>query len=222
MASIAVYGIRHLALVDAVLLENTGVLFIPLIASVWQGQKITPYSFFTLALGFLAVFFLLKPKLDVLHFASFASIGTGLSVAITTVSISKLSKTEHLLAILFYFNLFSGAVSFIPCLYTWESTPTMASFFFLASLFLFISFFGVLSQYAMTKAYSLIPPHVAGNFADFGVLFSAFFGWLLWEESLSMMQVLGGGLLIGTGLLMIRKNQLRTSIEKTLLAPKDE
>jgi drug/metabolite transporter (DMT)-like permease len=217
----SVYGIRHLALVDAVLLENTGVLFIPLVAWAWHRQKITAYYFFILALGFLAVFFLLKPKLDILHLASFASIGTGLAVSITTVSISKLSKTDHLLAILFYFNLFSGALSLIPCLYTWESTPTMASFSFWLP-FLLISFFGVLSQYAMIKAYSLIPPHVAGNFAYFGVLFSAFFGWLLWEESLSGMQVLGGGLLIGTGLLMIRKNQLRTSIEKTVLAAKDE
>jgi drug/metabolite transporter (DMT)-like permease len=211
----SVYGIRHLALVDAVLLENTLPLFIPLIAWGWRGQKVTPYSMFILAVGFLAVFFILKPKLDILHWASLASIATGFLAAITTVSITKLSTTEHLLAILFYFNLFSGAIAFIPCAYTWESIPSIASFSFWLP-FVLISFFGVLFQYAITRAYSLIPSHVAGNFAYFGVLFSALLGWLIWEESLSVNQILGAGLLIGTGLLMIRENQRRASIEKTL------
>jgi drug/metabolite transporter (DMT)-like permease len=217
----SVYGIRHLALVDAILLEYTLPLFVPLIAWVWQGQKITAYSCFILILGFSALFFLLKPKLDFLHLASFASIGTGLMSAITTVSINKLSKTEHLLAILFYFNVFSGALTLIPCLYTWESMPSTYSFSFWLP-FVFISFFGVLFQFAIIKAYSLLPAHVAGNFAYFGVLFSALFGWLIWREAMSAMQILGAVLLIGSGLLMIRENQRRTSLDKASLAPKEE
>lgn len=217
----SVYGIRHLTLVDATLLENTLPLFIPLITWVWYGQKVTPYILFILALGFLAVFFILQPKLDILHLASLASIATGFTAAITTVCISKLSTTEHLVAILFYFNLFSGAVAFIPCVCTWESTLPMTTLSFWLP-FVLISLFGVLFQYAITRAYSLIPSHVAGNFAYFGVLFSAFFGWLIWEESLSVNQVLGAGLLIGTGTLMIRENQRRARLEKALLATKNE
>lgn len=219
----SVYGIRHLALVDAVLLESTLSLFIPVIAWMWRGQKITAYSCFILMVGFSALFFLLQPKLDILHLASFASLGTGLTAAITKVSISKLSKTEHLFAMLFYSNLFSGTLTLIPCLYlyNWNNMLSACSLFFCLP-FVFISFFSVLFQYAGTRAYSLLPAHVAGNFAYFAILFSGLFGWLIWQETLSMMQIFGGTLLIGSGLFMIHENRRRSAFGKALLVPLDE
>lgn len=206
----SVYGIRHLTLVDAVLLENTLPLFIPLVAWVWLKQKISVSSCCILVLGFCSVFLILRPKLDILHLASFASVGTGLASATTAVIISRLSKTEHPLTILFYFNLFSLAISIMPCLYTWKGLPPFSFSFWLP--FVFISFFGVLFQYAITRAYSLAMPYIAGNFSYFGVLFSALIGWLFWQEGLSPMKILGGVLLVGSGLLMIRENQRRTSL----------
>ena len=79
--------------------------------------------------------------------------------------------------------------------------------------FVFVSFFGVLFQYSITRAFGLILPHVAGSFAYFGVLFSAIVGWLFWQEALSLVQILGGALLIGSGLMMIRENRRRVSLE---------
>lgn len=67
--------------------------------------------------------------------------------------------------------------------------------------------FGVAGQYAMTRAYSLIYPHVAGGFFYLSVLFSALLGWLVWNESIRTAQVLGGALLVGSSLLMLRENR---------------
>ncbi len=208
----SVYGIRHLALVDAILLENTLPLFIPIIAWIWYGKKMATYSFLILILGFCALFFLLKPNLDILHLASFASIGTGFASAMTAVSINRLSKTEHPLAILFYYNLFAGILALGPCLYTWEGFPPLSFSFWLP--FVIISLFGVLFQFAITRAYSLVSPHIAGNFVYFSVLFSALFGWMIWSEKLSLLQIVGGGLLIISGLLMIRENRREEVLNK--------
>jgi drug/metabolite transporter (DMT)-like permease len=205
----SVYGIRHLALVDAILLENTLPLFIPLIAWVWHKQKITLKSFFILLLGFSSLFFLLKPELNIVHLASLASIGAGFASAMSAMSVRTLSKTEHPIAILFYFNAFAGALALVPLAYTWEGMPSWSASFWLP--FLLISVFGVLFQYAMNRAYSLISPHVVGNFVYFQVLFSAFFGWTIWHEHVNAMQVLGGILLIGSGFLMIRENKQKTT-----------
>ncbi len=216
----SVYGIKHLALVDAVLLESTLPLFVPLVAWAWYGKKITASSFFILILGFAAVFILLQPKLNVLHLASLASIGAGLCSAITAVSIGKLSTTEHPIAFLFYFNVFSAALTAIPCVCTWESNFPMDSFSFWLPFGL-ISLCGVLYQYAIIKAYSLIPLHITGNLSYFEVLFGALFGWWIWAEPLSASQIFGGGILIGSGLLMLRRNQ-QDSAQKTVASSNKE
>jgi drug/metabolite transporter (DMT)-like permease len=212
----SVYGLKHLALVDAILLENTISLFIPLIVWVWYREKITLHSCFALILGFFSLFFILKPTFDMFHLASLASIATGFICALTAVSIKPLSKTDHPFAILFYFNLFSGLLSVVPSIPHWESTPFLSSWW----IFVLISFFGVLFQYAITRAHSLIGSHIVGGFAYFSILFSALFGWLFWQETLSGIQVFGAGLLIGSGLLILHQN--RKSSQEELVDSKSE
>lgn len=206
----SIYGIRHLALVDAVLLENTLPLFVPLVIWIWHGQKISPFCYFILGLGFVSLCFLLNPKGDVFHWASLFSLATGLLAAITAVSIRQLAKTDSPITILFYFNLFAGLAAIGPCLYTWEGSPPLSlAFWWPLAL---VSLCGVLFQYAITKAYSLIPSHVAGGFSYFGVLFSALFGFFIWGEALEWSQIAGGILLILAGILMMRESARATQI----------
>ncbi len=214
-ACCSVYGIKNLVLVDALLLENTMPLFIPLILWIWHRQKINLYSFFILFIGFSSVFFLLKPKLNILHIASFASLATGLFSAISTVCIKTLAKTESPIAIYFYYNVFAGTLAFCLCAYSWEGPPSIPLPFWLPLVL--NSVLGVLFQYSIIQAYSLISPHIVGGFAYFGILFSALLGWLIWQEPLDMFQIIGGGLLVGSGLLMILESRRKTLSEQQSL-----
>jgi len=203
----SVYGITHLLLVDALLLENTMALFIPVVLWVWHRQKITLTSWGILFLGFSSLFFLLKPSLHILHVASFASLATGLLSAVSTVSINTLSKTESHSTMLFYFNIFSGSAALALCAYSWDGLPSMSFSMVFWLPLLLNSLCGLLFQYTIIRAYSLISPHVVGCFAYFGILFSALFGYLYWQEPLSPLKIIGGALLIGSGLLMILENK---------------
>ena len=195
----SVYGLQHLKLVNVALLENTFPLFVPLVTWTWYRQKVSSYSWCLLLLGFFSIFFILGSKFDILYLASLASLGSAFFSAIIAVAIHTLSKTNHPLAILFYFNLFGGGLSLIPLLFTWRGTSELPTFWW---PLLLISFTGVLYQYAMNRAFSLLSPHVAGNFTYFSVLFSAVLGWLIWDEVLTMMQICGGILLVGVGVMV--------------------
>jgi drug/metabolite transporter (DMT)-like permease len=211
----SVYGITHLLLVDALLLENTMGLFIPVILWIWHRQKISLPSWLILFLGFSSLFFLLKPKLHILHIASFASLATGLLAAISTVTINVLSKTESPSAMVFYFNVLRGPIALALCAYSWDGFPTLSiSPTFWLPLFM-NSVCGLLFQYAVIRAYSLISPHIVGSFAYFGILFSALFGYVLWNEPLDSIQIFGGMMLIGSGLMIILENK-RSTIPKEL------
>ncbi|MBS0606979.1 MAG: DMT family transporter [Verrucomicrobia bacterium] len=208
----SVYGIRHLALVDAIILENSLPLFIPIVVWIWHKEKISAGSWTALFIGFSSLFFLLKPQLNVMHLASLASIGAGLATAVSSVSIKTLSKTESPITILFYFYLISSLITLYPCCKNWENIPANFSFWW---PFVLISVFGVLFQYAITKAYALVPAHIVGSFVYFSVLYSAILGWLIWQEKFDSMQICGAVLLIGAGLYILRSDRRIKTLKKS-------
>ncbi len=203
----SVYAVRNLALVDVILLENTVPLFIPLIVWVFLGEKIAGKSWVILLLGFSSLLFLLNPTFDLIHLGSLAAMGAAFASGGSAVTVNVLAKKDSAIAILFYFNAFGCCLSFFPLLYTWEGMPTLSFFY----PFLIISLFGVAAQYAMTRAYSLIQPHLAGSFFYLSVLFSALLGWVGWNEPITLAQGLGGTLLIGSSLLMLRVSRQKAS-----------
>src|SRR5579862_8058328 len=210
----SVYGITHLLLVDALLLENTMGLFIPVILWIWHRQKISLASWLILFLGFSSLFFILKPKLNILHVAGFASLATGLLSAISTVAINTLSKTESPSTMFFYFNIFTGSIAVALCAYSWDGFPVLSISPTFWLPLLMNSLCGLLFQFTIIRAYSLISPHIVGSFAYFGILFSALFGYVLWNEPLDSIQIFGGMILIGSGLLIILENKRSTISEK--------
>lgn len=207
----SVYGIRKLALVDIVLLESSFPLFIPLVLWIWHRKTITRQAWVILFLGFMTLFFLTKPSFDFGYLASVAGLSIAFLSAVTLVSVSTLSTTESSVSILFYYYLFSGLLVSIFCIYTWDGMPVVPSQLWWP--FILHSLFGVFFQYSVVRAYGLIASHFVGGFSYFGILFSALFGWVIWNEPLDTIQIIGAILLIGLGILMIRERGRKSFVE---------
>ncbi len=203
------YGIKHLALADALLLQYTLPLFIPLSLWIFYRKGITRKSGGILCLGFFSLCFLLKPDFDVLHLASLASLCVGFFGSIMAVSLHDLSKTDHVVAILFYSTLIAGGLTTAPYLLSWEHVPLSTFLMYIVP----ISLIGVVHQYMITRAYALCSPHVVGGFIYFSVLFGAFFGWMLFGEMIDSIKIFGGVLLVLSGLLMVRENNVKAVVE---------
>jgi drug/metabolite transporter (DMT)-like permease len=212
------YGVKHLALVDAVLLQYTFPLFISLMLLIFYKRRISLSENCALLIGFSSVFFLLKPQLDIFHLASFAPLGAALASAALAISLYELVKTEHVIAILFYCTLIPGCFCVVPFIYSRESIPSSVIWIYL----ILSSFLGVIYQYLMAKAYSLISPHIVGSFSYFCVLFCTLFGWLIWNETLDGMKIIGGILVVACGLLMVYKNHRKIIVEKNFSADNSE
>ena len=208
----SIYGIKHLALADAILLQYTLPLFIPLVYWIFYRKKVSAKAVCLLFVSFVSLFFLLKPTFDIFHLASFASLSVGILGAMMAVTLHELSKTEHTIAILFYSTLIAGSISAIPCIHSWEQVP-----FSVLWIYIFpISVLGLIHQYLITRAYTLAAPYLIGGFLYFCVLFSALFGWLIWGETMGGMEILSSILLVLCGVLMVRENNPKTAITKEL------
>jgi len=200
--ALSTYGIKNLTLADSILLETTIPLFIPLIFWAWFRQRISTGAVFILLMGFFSLFLLLKPKLDILHLAVLAPLGMAFLTATTSTFIHVLSKTEHPIALLFYYYCFCGFLTFFPFIASWEGVAPSSWIYFVL-----ISIFGVLFQVTNILAFRTLPIHVAGNFIYFAVFYGVLFDWLFWNASLSMSQILGGSLLILSGIFIARENK---------------
>lgn len=199
------YGIQKLDLVDAILLENTLPFFTPLIVFFWGGHKISRQRLVALIIGFIGVYFILEPELDLFHFAALSSLAAGFLAALSKVCIHQLSKTETKTAILFYFLLISTIVSAYPLYYHWEHVPTVSTWFYLIIIGVLFTLF----QFLLTQAYGLAMPNTICGLSNLVIVFSIIWGSLLLGEKIDRNTLIGSITIIITGLYIIRQNKSR-------------
>ncbi len=151
-----------------------------------------------LVLGFLGVIFVLKPKFDFANTAGYIALNAGLLSSIAFAAVNRLSKTEPMLRILFYFFMIGLVVSIFPMMAAWESFPSY--------LWGYVAIIGVgsfLFQVFMTKSYSHLPATQAAALGYFSIMFSGILGWLVWKDVPGLLEIGGMVLIIGSGLYVI-------------------
>jgi len=193
------YAIAHLPLAEAVLLNYTAPLFIPLAALLWVGESFRKQLWWPIGIGFIGIALILKPGLSLLAPIALIGLAAGLFSALAMAGIRKLTDTEPAIRVVFYFSLTSTLVAAVPLFWSWQ-TPSANLWF---PLFL-IGVLSTVAQVLMTRAYAHAPAAQIGPFLYAIVLFAALFGWALWEEVPDRLSFAGTLLVIVAGVLTIR------------------
>ena len=191
------FALGKMVLADAVLLNYSSPLFIPLIAWLWIGEKppwiIIPASI----LGIIGIAFIVKPGGDgLVSFPALIGALSGVLAAAAMVSIRRLSRTEPTIRIVFYFSLLATIISAIPLAWGWK---TVSPHTWLAMLG--AGTFAVIGQLGLTRAYSLATAARVGAFTYTSVVFAAGIGWVFWNEAPDLFSVFGAVLVVGTCIL---------------------
>jgi drug/metabolite transporter (DMT)-like permease len=192
------YAIAHLPLAEAVLLNYTAPLFIPLAALLWVGERFSRKLWWPIGIGFVGIVFILKPGQSLLAPIAVIGLASGLFSALAMAGIRKLTNTEPAIRVVFYFSLTSTLVAALPLTWRWQ-TPA-------ADLWLPLILIGVLStlaQILMTRGYAHAPAAQVGPFLYAIVVFAGLFGWALWQEIPDWLSLVGTLLVILAGILAI-------------------
>ena len=193
------YAIGHLPLADAVLLNYTLPLFIPLVESLWLGEPFPLRLAAPLGLGFLGVMIVLPPGRGLITAAAGLGLLGGLLSAVAQTGVRELTKTEPTVRIVIYFALMGTSISALGLPFVWVS-PAPA----LWLVIVLLGFSATTGQLLMTKAYSFAPASQIGGFVYTGVIFAALMDWLRLGHTPTLRFFAGATLVIASGALMFR------------------
>ncbi len=192
------YALSQLQLADGMLLKMTAPLFMPLIALVWLGEALRKAILFALLVGFLGVILVLNPEGEFSRVALVGLLGGALA-ALAKVTLRRLGRSEPSVRVVFYFALLSTLVSTLPMFWHWQN-PDLSQW----GLFALVGLMGTLGQLCMTRGYAIAKAAAISPFTYASVLFGAAYGYLFWDESLSLQFIVGALLIAAAGILALR------------------
>lgn len=186
------YALHHLHLADAVLLNYSAPLFIPLIAWLWL-REVPPWIILPVTLlGMVGIVLIIRPGgEELLSVPALVGAASGVLAAAAMVSIRRISGTESTPRIVFYFSFFSTLVSTVPLLWAWQTPGGVA-----LSLMILAGVMALIGQLCLTQAYALAPAARVGAVTYISVVFAGLIGWAVWSERPDALGISGAALVV--------------------------
>jgi drug/metabolite transporter (DMT)-like permease len=200
------YAIARIGLSEAILLNYSLPLFMPLIARAWLREQVPTRLWRALALGFLGILLILRPGAGVFRPAAVAALVAAVLAALAQVGVRRLTQTEPITRIVFYFALISTVVSGVPLFRAWTSPHRTVWPVLLA-----LGILATLAQLVMTRAYAHAPAAQVGPFIYSAVVFAGLMDWWLWGHVPDAAFVAGAVLVCAAGILALRSMGSNTS-----------
>lgn len=189
----------RLHLAEAVLLNYTAPLFIPLVALLWLREPVPRLLLLGIGVGFAGVLFILRPTPALFQPAALVGLFSGMLAATAMVGIRRMSGIEPARRVVFYFTGLSTAIAAIPAWLTWQ--PLAPRHW---ALLAGAGALATVGQLAMTRAYQAAPAAQVGPFTYAAVPFAGLYGFLLWGERPGWLSLVGMVLVISGGVLALR------------------
>jgi len=193
------FAIARLRLADAVLLNQSMPLFIPLVERAWLGERIPRRLWGVLALGFAGLLLILRPGTGVFEPAALVGLASAVFASISQVGIRRLTRTEPVARIVFYFGLVASVVALPPAAWWWK-TPSADTW----AVLLLMGVFATVGQFTLTRAYLHAPPASVGPFLYAGPVFAGLLDWLIWNRLPDAPFVVGAAVVVLAATLALR------------------
>jgi len=191
------WAVHQMKLVDAVLLVNAAPLFIPIVAFLWNRTPVTLPVALSLLIGFVGVVLIIRPGPEMLtNPSALIALSAALFSAIALVSVNKLSGHNQPDTILFYYFLI-GSVATLPFAVAQWSMPTPHEWWLLIGVGVFMA----LAQLLIILAYQHATASQIAPFNYSVVIFSGLIGWIVWQNELDLLSILGIVLVCAGGIL---------------------
>jgi len=193
------YALRFISLTDALVLNNTFPLFVPLVALIHSRVRTSRQVWLGIIVGFIGVLLVLQPGIHVFQPYSLIALGSGIFSAIAVVMIRHLTKTVSTLQILFYYFVFNTAATAIVLPFKWESLTSEVLL-----LLLGVGICGALYQLFSTLSFAKAPVRIISPILSIAMVSVGLLAdFIVWGDSPNMWGLIGIACIVVGGTLSI-------------------
>lgn len=206
------YTIANMPLVDANILVNLSPVFSLILSAIFLKDKLQAKMYYVLPIIFLGAIFTINPfGYSTYSTAALFGIAAAIFSGAAGVCIRFLSKKHHSYEIILYFMATATVIS-VPLMWNEFVVPTLIEWFFLLS----IGLISLLAQIFLTRAFTHENVVLVEVVRYIGIIFNAFWGFVIWSEIPQWYVIFGGALIISGCVMLSTKlgNRFNSKTEK--------
>ena len=192
-----IFGLGALPLSEAITITYAAPLFVTALSGPLLGEKVGVRRWSAVAIGFIGVLVMMRPGGDVNPGALVLLFGT-LCFAFVVIITRHISKTEHSVAIVFYFSLAAVAAGAAAMPWFWV-TPQGVEWLMLVV----IGVLGGVTQVLLAMAIKEAPVSVTMQLNYLALVIAAGLDIAVWGVWPSTTTVAGAALIVATGLFIV-------------------
>lgn len=198
-----IFGIKYLLLSENIAIAHSAPIIAALLAVPILGEKIGIHRMLAIVIGFIGVIVIVKPGTDLFQLKSLLPIGSAFFMASVYLTTRSLMNTESSTSIVFYYSfalLFTSLI-FFPSDFVIPDTFNLI-------LALSLGIMGSMGHYFMSQAARHADVAVTSPFEYSSFIFVGLMGYLFFYEIPSQSVVLGGSLIILSGVYVAYRERL--------------
>ena len=198
-----IFGIKYLLLSENIAIAHSAPIIAALLAVPILGEKIGIHRMLAIVIGFIGVLVIVKPGTDLFQLKSLLPIGSAFFMASVYLTTRSLMNTESSTSIVFYYSfalLFTSLI-FFPSDFVIPDTFNLI-------LALSLGIMGSMGHYFMSQAARHADVAVTSPFEYSSFIFVGVMGYLFFYEIPSQSVVLGGMLIILSGVYVAYRERL--------------
>ena len=182
------YAIPLISLTTAVVLQWTSPLF---------KEKVSPFLFICIGVAFTGTILIISPSLEAIEINALYALISGILSAIAYLSIRQLRSTATSESVVFWFAIFCVIFS-LP--FSVKELLTISTYEI--QVLIGVGITAGIGQIGMTKAYRAAKAAYIGAFSYSTVVVSWIYGFFIFNEILSIWDMVGTLLIVGSGIFL--------------------
>lgn len=191
---------------DVATLLFTAGLITTLLSALWLKERVGPYRWAAVLLGFVGAAIAAAPSGDAWEFRGvvYALLSALIGGGIVNIMLRKLGSTEHSMTTTFY-TLLTGFVFTAPYVILYGHVPDLHSFTLLAGCGL-ASFLILMSK---TQAFRYAEASLLSPVQYTMIIWATLMGWLIWQELPSLNTILGAAIIILCNIIILWRERAK-------------
>ena len=201
-------ALRNLPLATVVSISFAAPIFTTIFSIFLLNEKVGFYRRLAVLVGFIGIVVISEPGLSNLNFYYIYPIIFCLGLSYVAIAIRKLSSTEPVWLIGFFFSFSIMILSFFTFYQNWIF-PSFLDLFLLSM----VGILGGLANLWLTQSYKFSEVSLVTPLKYLALVFAIMFGYFIWDEVPTMKTLVGASLVIISSFIIFRREMI---LKKTL------